>query len=448
MKKRFYSLLFSLLLCGNLVSSASVSITGKSRMQTGDTTEYSVNPETDITSYVWKAPKGCHIIDGQGSPTIKLASTFLSQDSPLTLIRGKNDNSTDTSSIDISFVHRIARISDHSISAGDSISINGTYYKDADIYYEPLSDGDGEYQQVTAHRLTVVPDTFSAFTKPYLQSVTSSSIWISWKSDKAGIPVVLYGTDAENLSFRKEGSYEQLSDSYFWNSVQLTGLEAETFYYYKVVFNDEESDVYRFRTMQEKGDRKPMRILLMGDHQIKSRSGYEWLMKAAQRKIEEKYGKLEENIDMIMNIGDQVDLGTLEQYEHIHLFKSQLMSPYLPIMTAVGNHETYQDPGMAHYAAHYHYEDLEYNGIKSGTENYYAYQAGRILFIVLSTEHTGDTQKAWVRKVIDAAKNDDSVDFIISVNHRPIQAEQYIGDISSWVRNEIIPILSETPKHV
>lgn len=309
MKKRFYSLLFSLLLCGNLVSSASVSITGKSRVQTGDTTEYSVNPETDITSYVWKAPKGCRIIDGQGSPTIKLASTFLSQDSPLTLIRGKNDNSTDTSSIDISFVHRIARISDHSISAGDSISINGTYYKDADIYYEPLSDGDGEYQQVTAHRLTVVPDTFSAFTKPYLQSVTSSSIWISWKSDKAGTPVVLYGTDAENLSFRKEGSYEQLSDSYFWNSVQLTGLEAETFYYYKVVFNDEESDVYRFRTMQEKGDRKPMRILLMGDHQIKSRSGYEWLMKAAQRKIEEKYGKIEENIDMIMNIGDQVDLG-------------------------------------------------------------------------------------------------------------------------------------------
>ena len=135
MKKRFYSLFFSLLLCGNLVSSASVSITGKSRVQTGDTTEYSVNPETDITSYVWKAPKGCRIIDGQGSPTIKLASTFLSQDSPLTLIREKNDNSTDTSSIDISFVHRIAHISDHSISAGDSISINGTYYKDADIMF-------------------------------------------------------------------------------------------------------------------------------------------------------------------------------------------------------------------------------------------------------------------------------------------------------------------------
>lgn len=191
-----------------------------------------------------------------------------------------------------------------------------------------------------------------------------------------------------------------------------------------------------------------MRILLMGDHQIKTRSGYEWLMQAAKRKVEEKYGNVEENISMIMNIGDQVDVGTLEQYEMIHLNKSSLLSPYLPIMTAVGNHETYSDPGMATYAAHYHYEDLEYKGIKSGTENYYAYQIGRILFVVLSTEHTGNEQKAWVRKVVDAVKSDDSVDFMISVNHRPIQAEQYIGDISAWVRNEIVPILSETPKHV
>lgn len=127
-------------------------------------------------------------------------------------------------------------------------------------------------------------------------------------------------------------------------------------------------------------------------------------MKAAQRKIEEKYGDLTENINMIMNIGDQVDVGTLDQYEQIHLFKSQLMSPYLPIMTAVGNHETYNDPGMQRYAAHYHYENLTYQGISSGTENYYAYQAGRILFVVLSTEHTGNAQKEWVRKIVDAAK--------------------------------------------
>ena len=257
-----------------------------------------------------------------------------------------------------------------------------------------------------------------------------------------------FGPDANSLTSTVQGSADRLSDTYFWNSVQLTGLQPNTIYYYKVRSGEHEGQVYRFRTMPQEGGRRRMRVLLMGDHQIKSRSGYEWLMQAAKRKIEEKYGNLEENIDMIMNVGDQVDVDNLEQYEWIHFYKSKLMSPYVPIMTAVGNHETYSDPGMKNYAAHFHYERLQYKGISSGTENYYAYQAGRILFVVLSTEHTGSEQKEWVRKVVDAAKADDSVDFIISVNHRPIQAEQYIGDISSWVRNEILPILSETPKHI
>lgn len=105
----------------------------------------------------------------------------------------------------------------------------------------------------------------------------------------------------------------------------------------------------------------------MGDHQIKSRSGYEWLMQAAKRKINEKYGNLEKNISLIMNVGDQVDVGTLDHYEHIHLFKSELMSPYLPIMTTIGNHETYQDPDMKNYCTHYDYADIEYRRITSVT---------------------------------------------------------------------------------
>lgn len=56
--------------------------------------------------------------------------------------------------------------------------------------------------------------------------------------------------------------------------------------------------------------------------------------------------------------------------------------------------------------------------------NFYVYQAGRILFVVLSTEHTGKDQKEWVRRIFDAVKDDDTADFIISVNYSPIQAEQ------------------------
>lgn len=427
------------------------SIEGDSRMQIDAVSSFRVSENDAVQAYRWIAPVGCRIEQGQGTPEVKVRSTFLAQDSPLRVLRTFPDNHVDTLSCDIAFVRYVRSFKDYTIAPGESVNIGGVLRSDADIYYTPAEGGDAG--QVIAHRVTVQPEAgkYVEMTRPYLQTATSSSIWISWKTSFENAPLIRFGTSADRLDGETAGSAMDMSvegQPYYWNSVQLTGLQPNTVYYYQAVSGEKKSEVYRFRTMPEEGSKTSMRILLMGDHQIKSRSGYEWLMQAAQRKIEEKYGNLEENINMVMNIGDQVDVGTLDQYEQIHLFKSQQMSPYLPIMTAVGNHETYSDPGMRNYAAHNHYENLAYKGISSGTENYYAYQAGRILFVVLSTEHTGSEQKAWVRKVVDAAKDDDSVDFIISVNHRPIQAEQYIGDISPWVRNEIVPILSETPKHV
>lgn len=424
-------------------------IKGDADMRTGDVKTYSVDENADVTDYRWLPATGCDIVDGQGTPTARIRATFIAQDSPMMVERTFNDGTKDTLSLDITFHRYVKGFTDHSIKPGESIEIAGKTYTEADIYYEPVTGDDG-YEQVMAHRVTVDLEgaPYRQMTEPYLQTATDHSIWISWKTDFDNTPEVMFGKSEDNLDATVGGTAGKLSDTYFWNSVKLTSLEPNTIYYYKVRSGSEESPVYRFRTMPEKGGKTPMRILLMGDHQLKKRSGYEWLMQAAKRKINEKYGNLEENINMIMNVGDQVDNGTLDQYELVNYWKNRQMSPYLPIMTAVGNHDTYSDPGMERYAAHNHFEELEYQGIKSGTENYYAYQAGRILFVVLSTEHTGEEQKSWVRKVVDAAKNDDSVDFIISVNHRPIQAEQYIGDISAWARNEIMPILSETPKHV
>lgn len=448
MKKVFTSFVLCSLLSGNMVFGNPETIIGKPVMQMSDTLIYSVSAASDVQKYSWMPPKGCRILDGQGTSSVRLASSFLAQDGLLQVERTFNNQRKDTLKTAISFCRYVSGYQDHSVNTGGSITVNGNEYSDADIYYEPVSADDEACKQVIAHRLTVIPNSFASMTKPYLQTVTSSSVWVSWKTDKPATSVVEYGQEAGRLSLTAEGTSEKLSDTYYWHSVQLTGLDANTLYTYKVKSGSEESENFRFRTMPVEGGKQRMRVLLMGDHQIKTRSGYEWLMQAAKRKVEEKYGNLEENINLVMNVGDQVDVGTLEQYEHIHLLKSELMSPYLPIMTTVGNHETYSDPGMATYAAHFHYENLEYKGIRSGTENYYAYQAGRVLFVVLSTEHTGSEQKNWVREVVDAVKDDENVDFVISVNHRPIQAEQYIGDISAWVRNEIVPILSETPKHV
>ena len=419
------------------------SIEGEQKLGINDTTTYIVTGQTNVENYRWLLPKGCYALEGQGSESIRMVSTFLAQNGKLSVERTFTDTTRDTLHTQLTFSRYITGFVNHTINPGGSIEIAGKEVTEADIYYEDKGD------EVIAHRVTVMPIEHVAQTKPYLQKATDSSIIINWKTNTPGTPVVIYGRESNNLNIEVTGSTNQLSDEYYWHSVELTDLEPDTRYSYKIKFEDAvDTEEYRFSTMPATGSKTPMRILLMGDHQIKSRSGYEWLMQAAKRKINEKYGSLEESINMIMNVGDQVDVGTLDHYEHVHLLKSELMSPYLPIMTTMGNHETYYDPGMVNYSTHFDYQDLTYQGICSGTDFYYAYQIGRLLFISLSTEHTGTEQKNWVRQVIDAAKEDDNVDFIISVNHRPVQAEQYIGDISSWVRNEILPILNQTPKHI
>lgn len=444
MKKKTTFLAFAFLLTqiGAVNAEGTPIIDGKIKLGINDTVAYSIVPQTGVKEYQWHPPKGCFIIEGQGTKTIKLVSTFLAQDGPLKVNRISEGGINDFISTPLTFSRYITGFVDHTIKPGESIRIAGKEVNTADIYYEDKGE------EVIAHRVSVVPEVHVAQTKPYLQKMTDTSVTINWKTNRAGSPSVKYGKDRSDLSLTQKGSTAPLAADYFWHSVELTDLEPNTLYAYQVCFDGKESETYRFSTLPVKGSKQPMRILLMGDHQIKSRSGYEWLMQAAKRKINEKYGSLEENISLIMNVGDQVDVGTLDHYEHIHLFKSELMSPYLPIMTAVGNHETYNDTGMKNYCTHFDYANIEYRGITSGTDYYYAYQTGRVLFIVLDTEHIGNEQKSWVRKVVNAAQEDEDVDFIISVNHRPIQAEQYIGDISSWVRNEIIPILNQTPKHV
>lgn len=439
-------LLLSVFAVQGLFAQTENGISGQTEIGVNDTLEYSYDVASPGDSLRWLTPRGCRIVSGQGTNSIRMWATFLAQDGKLELVKYTGDT-TDTLSVDISICRPITNVEDVTINEGEEADIAGQKESLADIYLEKNGLSAGGRQLYTAHRLTVIPPDETEMTKPYLQCVTDSSIWICWKTSSSQEGFVEYGT--EDLANKVEGTEEKLGIKYYWHSVHLTGLEPYTKYNYRVTSGDSTTASYSFMTAPKAGSNQHLRILVMGDHQIKSRSGYEWLLKAAKRKIEETYGKpINECVSMIMNDGDQVDMGVLQQYEQIHLYKSSFLSPYLPIMTCVGNHETYGDTGMKTYAAHFHYEDLQYKGIKSGTENYYAYQIGRILFVVLSTEHTGDAQKQWVQQVVDAVKDDPDVDFVISVCHRPIQCEQYIGDYSVWVRNEIIPILCQTPKHV
>ncbi len=290
--------------------------------------------------------------------------------------------------------------------------------------------------------------------QPYLQSPTDTSIWVSWKTDANSESKVIYGADSTAMTQQVTGQCQVLSDAgydqnYFYHSVRMNGLEPEQAYYYRVITGDLQSATHRFITQAPAGKGTgTYRFLVLGDHQVKGSGRYETLMRAAREKISEKYGEpVEDHVQLIINDGDQVDMGTLDQYEFMHFKPSALLSGNIPIMTTVGNHETYGTLGLAAYYDHFFYDQLGYRGIVSpGGENYYSYQQKNIVFVHLSSEHPDDQQEAWVQQIVDSVKNDASVDFLISIGHRPIQAEQYIGDISQYIRSRIIPILGQTEK--
>ncbi|MDO6803864.1 T9SS type A sorting domain-containing protein [Wenyingzhuangia sp. 1_MG-2023] len=304
--------------------------------------------------------------------------------------------------------------------------------------------------------------------KPYLQAAKPNSIYVNWKTDNGNNPEVVYGTESTNLAQKAMGVTEDLepkdsdySTPYHYHTVKLEGLSPDTGYYYKASSGETDtSEIHYFKTPPALGDDSGvLRFIALGDHQILNYDGapyykYNELVLAAKAKAEVLYGTpLADNFNLIMNDGDQVDLGKLQHYEEIHFQKTSPITPDLPLITAVGNHETYggsyQNGAMQAYYDHFILDDdWSYGGINSGTERYYAYQMANVLFLVVDSELTNTTQENWLQSVVNYAKTDDKVKWIISIGHRPYEAEQYSNDYSSWFANNALPKLHTTDKYV
>ncbi|MCR5779459.1 MAG: glycosyl hydrolase 115 family protein [Bacteroidaceae bacterium] len=345
-------------------------------------------------------------------------------------------------------VKTITSFKDYSITEGESRNIDGLNFSEPDIYYIP--NGDETYKAI---RLSVQPvEPAAEVTAPYLNESTENSIQVCWKTNKRITgSIVRYGTSAENLDYQVTATTSGVGTKYFWNTARITGLQPNSVYYYQVVAGNHTSAVGHFRTQPTADSQEPFRILMIGDHQRNERSDYEWLIRMAERTARQKWGQeaLEDNVRLLMNVGDQVDSGSVRQYEFTHLYKSREVMSRLPIMTCVGNHELFKDPELKLYNGHYHsYGQMAYQDIKSNTALYYAYQAGPVLFVVMNTDGTSGTQKQWVQRVVSAADSDETVKFIVSVQHRPLYAEQWASDTNPWMTDEVMPILCSSRKHV
>ncbi|RYZ86458.1 MAG: metallophosphoesterase, partial [Moraxellaceae bacterium] len=221
---------------------------------------------------------------------------------------------------------------------------------------------------------------------PYLQSAKPTSIYVNWKTSENPESMVQFGLQPDALTSAVIGTNNIYNDTgynndYYFHSVKLENLQPNTKYYYKIKTGNSVSSVYSFKTVPLPGQAATtdghLRFLVLGDNQMRNVPRFDTLVSAAKRKIAQKWGtELDpaDNIAMTVMVGDQVDVGTLDHYENVHFKKNKQLSGYLPISTLVGNHETYGTLGMNAYYGHYVLDDMTYQGINSGTENYYANQ--------------------------------------------------------------------------
>jgi hypothetical protein len=291
--------------------------------------------------------------------------------------------------------------------------------------------------------------------RPYLQSIRPDSVWVSWFTATETTGTIHWGTSPDNLSNNLAVTTDtSLGDGYRYHIGRITGLSPNTRYFYRAANSVNSSNVFHFRTPIQDGTKTGhIRVLVAGDNQTYTpERRHEKLIACAKYKIEQLYGvPIEDAIDLVITTGDQVDRGIMLHYRDLHFRFNSLISPYLPIMTTVGNHELYSDPALSNYRKLFRYSELNYGGIISpDPQIYYAYKIGSICFIHTSAEpeHVSTAQTNWIRQVVNALKVDATTDLCVSLVHRPYKAAQGIGDTSAWFANQIMPILAETEKHI
>jgi len=275
----------------------------------------------------------------------------------------------------------------------------------------------------------------------YLQTPTPTSIYVCWHENSSMESIVEYGT-TEALGKTQTGEAHKFFDSRIWHWVKLIDLEPETVYYYRVITDTVVSDIKRFKSQPRNNQNSGhVRFAVLGDNRTEP-PVFSWVIENLRNKVIELYGgNIEDNLNVLLDVGDIVTNGNnLPEYAREYFTPLSLISGNIPIMVSIGNHEREAD----HY---YHYMKYEDIGGTEG-EKYYSFRINRVLFVAINSnwQLRNDTQIQWLDGLLNAAQNDDSIDWIFAFCHHPGHSEIWPDGNTAYVQERVIPILNKYSK--
>ncbi len=282
---------------------------------------------------------------------------------------------------------------------------------------------------------------------PYLQAQGTNTMTVCWHDISQTGTKVQYGFDSA-LSLVMTGTSELVSDPYRWHTVKLTGLQANTRYFYKVQSGGAESGMYSFKTLPDSSYTGKLRFVLLSDTHATDTTMAGKVLRAARDKITGLYGPdIENHINGIFHSGDVVVSGDIPgQYTKQYFKPLSALSPYIPTMGVAGNHE-----GESPYF--YQYLKLDdqsaFPQITNLKEKVWRLRVGNSLFIGLNTniiDSYGAAQANWLNAKLNETENDTTIDFVFLFFHHPPLSELWVVGGTDYVMNVLIPIVKKYTK--
>ncbi len=281
---------------------------------------------------------------------------------------------------------------------------------------------------------------------PYLQTPTTSSIYISWHSVNNVTPEVKYGTSASNLNQTASGSSQLINGNanYRWHTVKLTGLSPNTEYFYKCYSgSDSTPTVYPFKTQALRSTPgQHFRFIALGDNRTNvAQSSSEAINIAA--KLTELYGPdYHKYVNLICSEGDIVTSGSdVTQYEREYFTPFAPLTKNIPSMISIGNHEN----NSTMFFDYMKYEELTdgYSAPNPYNEKFYQFSLGssQFLFLNANTLYRIAPQTTWVNDRLNESQSNPDIDFVFSFTHQPGHSEVWPDGNENYVQTSLFGAL-------
>lgn len=250
---------------------------------------------------------------------------------------------------------------------------------------------------------------------PFLQIGTPNSITIRWRTDDSTSSQVNYGIILGSLD-----SIENSLTSTTEHEIQITGLLAETEYFYSVGTTSlvlaSGSDYY-FRTAPLIGTKKVTRVWVIGDAGTAN---------SDQQNVRDAYLSYTGSTptDLWIMLGDNAyNTGTDPEYQNavFDLYPTILRNSV--VWPAFGNHDGYNANSSTQTGVFYNIFTLPDNaqagGVASGTEAYYSFEYANIHFVCLNSHDIDGTEFDDMVSWLDSDLTSHTQDWTIAFWHHP-----------------------------